>query len=111
MSKSKKIQTVYADIWDYLEELGIEEVRHYYKEFKREPDYNLAQYGEMRISYWEVRELYANAGYKNMREVYKRAPRTGDAARGDYKISDDEVWNIYKYDVGYVVREFLRVNG
>lgn len=108
LSKSKARQNVYADIWGYLEELGAEEVRHYVSGFPREIDYNLVQYGEMRVYYDEIRDMYANAGYNRVTEVYKRASR--NAERGDYKVSDSELWDMYKRDVRNVVNEFLERN-
>jgi len=104
LSNSPVSQAIYSDIWGYLEELGIDEVKHYMGAFPRETDFNLVQYGEMRIYYAEIREMYVNAGAKQYGETYKRA-RNGNAA-GDYKISDDQLWEFYKRDVARIAREF-----
>lgn len=49
MSRSATLQYIYSDIWDYLEELGAEEVAHYRSSFPRESDFNLVNYGSMRV--------------------------------------------------------------
>lgn len=104
LSKSPVLNAIYNDIWDYLEDLGTDEVKRYMNAFPRETDYNLVQYGNMRIYYSEIREMYVNAGAKQYSETYKRA-RNGNAA-GDYKISDDQLWEFYKRDVARIAREF-----
>ena len=89
-SKNKKLNNVLTTIEEQLINLGLEEVKHYYNEFKTESDYNIAQYGNLLIYYVEVREMYANCGYKSI-----------------VKMSDSKVWEIYKRQVGYVVRQLL----
>ena len=89
-SKNVKLNKVLMGIYEDLKELGVEEVRRYRDEFKHEPDYNIAQYGNMLIYFYDIREFYKNAGYKSMD-----------------KMSDSKVWNIYKRQVGYVARKML----
>ena len=89
-SKNKKLNGVLNDILESLEELGVEEVRHYYDNFRNETDYNLAQYGNLLVYYYQVKELYSRNGYKTLE-----------------KWSDQKVWETYKRQVGYVVRYML----
>lgn len=63
------------------------EIRRYFREFPNEPDYNLAQYGNVLIYYYQVREMYRRHGYKSMD-----------------RLSDSKVWEIYKRQVGYIAR-------
>lgn len=74
-----------------LEDLGLEEIKHYFQEptFKREPDYNIAQYGNLLIYYDDIRELYKECGYKV----------------DNY--SDTQLWNFYKGIVGQVTRAIV----
>lgn len=90
-SKNVKLNTVLMGIYEDLKELGIEEVKRYKEEFKYEPDYNIAQYGNMLIYFYDIREFYKNAGYKSFE-----------------KMSDSKVWEIYKRQVGYVARILIR---
>lgn len=106
LSKSPVLNAIYSDIWEYLEELGIDEVKHYMNAFPRETDFNLVQYGCMRIYYCEIREMYANAGAKGYLDVYKRG--RGENVAGDYKISNDQLWENYKRDVRRIAQIFAR---
>ena len=90
-SKNKKLNGVLNEIEEQLLELGLEEVKHYYDEFKYESDYNIAQYGNLLVYYGDVQELYQRNGYKT-------------------KFSDMKVWEIYKHQVGYVTRQLMRAN-
>ena len=87
-SKNKKLNSVLNEIHDQLIDLGLEEVKHYYNEFRYETDYNIAQYGNLLIYYVDVKQMYANCGYKSIE-----------------KMSDNKVWEIYKRQVGYIVRD------
>lgn len=89
-SKNVKLNTVLNGIYEDLKELGIEEVRRYRDEFKHETDYNIAQYGNMLIYFYDIKEFYKNAGYKSIE-----------------KMSDSKGWEIYKRQVGYVARKML----
>lgn len=90
LSVNKKTNIVLNDIYEDLQELGIEEVKRYKKAFPREIDYNLVQYGNMRIYYDDIRELYKKANIKTMENA-----------------SDDFLWRKYKEQVGYVARFYF----
>ena len=90
-SKNQKLNNVLTSIYDSLQELGVEEVKRYYNEFSNELDYNIAQYGNLLVYHYQVRELYKE--YKTLANV-----------------SDDKLWNIYKRQVGYVARLMLKDN-
>ena len=64
-SKNVKLNAVLNGIYEDLQELGVNEVRRYKEEFKHETDYNIAQYGNMLVYYYDIREMYKNAGYKS----------------------------------------------
>lgn len=89
-SKNKKLNGVLNDILESLQELGIEEVARYYKEFNNEKDYNIVQYGNLLIYYDDIRELYRRNGYTSLD-----------------KMSDNRIWDIYKRQVGYVARTLV----
>ena len=89
-SKNKKLDGVLNDILDSLKDLGLEEVKRYYKEFRNYKDYNIVEYGNLLIYYDDIRELYTSNGYKSVE-----------------KMSDNKVWETYKRQVGYVVRRLL----
>lgn len=89
-SKNKKLNGVLNDILESLQELGIEEVARYYKEFNNEKDYNIVQYGNLLMYYDDIRELYRRNGYTSLD-----------------KMSDNRIWDIYKRQVGYVARTLI----
>lgn len=89
-SKNVKLNKVLMGIYEDLQELGINEIKRYYNDYKFEPDFNIAQYGNMLIYFYDIREFYKNAGYKSIE-----------------KMSDGKVWEIYKRQVGYVARKML----
>lgn len=90
-SKNTKLNKVLNIILDDLQELGLNEVKRYMKEFPNEIDYNIAQYGNMIIYYYDVRQMYLNAGYKTIESW-----------------NDQKIWETYKCQVGYVAREMVR---
>ena len=90
-SKNKKLNGVLNDILDSLKELGLEEVKRYYKEFRNYKDYNIVEYANLLIYYEDIRELYKSNGYKSID-----------------KMSDSKVWETYKRQVGYVARYMIR---
>lgn len=92
-SKNLKLNNVLTGIYEDLKDLGIDEIKRYYNEFKSEIDYNIVQYGNMLIYYYDIRKFYENAGYKSME-----------------KMSDNKIWEIYKRQVGYVARLMLKEN-
>ena len=69
---------------------SVDEIKHYKKEFPREPDFNLAQYGNLIIYYYDLRQMFIRCGYSE-----KHLKR----------ISDARLWEMYRYRVGEVVRK------
>ena len=72
-------------------EESMNNIRRYVKTFPNEPDYNLAQFGNLMVSSSQVREFYRDCGYKSMKNV-----------------SNNKVWAIYLKQVGYVARQLLK---
>ena len=89
-SKNKKLNTAFQAIFDDLQALGIEEVRHYKKEFSNEKDFNIAQYGNMLVYFDDIRKFYKQAGYKTLD-----------------KGSDEKIWELYLRQVGFVARFYF----
>lgn len=95
LSNNRKYNAVANEILSDLltihdtEKESREEIAHYRKEFPREPDFNLAQYGNMLIYFYQVREMFVRCGYseKNLQRV-----------------SDSRLWKMYLCRVGEVVR-------
>lgn len=83
------LNEIYADLLSIsdTEEQSRNEVKRYVNEFRRVDDCNIAQYGNMLIYYYQVRDMYRKHGYKSMD-----------------RISDNQVWAIYLRQVGYVAR-------
>lgn len=81
-------------IEENLLQFGKDEIKRYMKEYPNEPDYNIVDYGNMLIYYWEVRQMYIKAGYKSFE---------------DNRISDSKMWEIYKRRVGYVARQIIKI--
>lgn len=92
-SKNTKLNTVLNQIEDDLKCLELPEIARYMKDFPNEPDYNLAQYGNMLLYYCDIRKMYTDAGYK----IFE-----------GNRISDNKMWEIYKRQVGYVARELMK---
>ena len=92
-SKNTKLNTVLNQIEENLLQFGKDEIKRYMKEYPRETDYNISQYGNMLVYYWEIRKMYINAGYKTFE---------------NNKISDSKMWEIYKRQVGYVARQIMK---
>ena len=98
-STNKKLNAVLNEIRDDLFHISdtkaesIREVKRYKKEFPKEADYNIAQYGNMIIYYDDVRKMYDKAGYATVK-----------------KYSNDKLWETYKRQVGWVVRNTPEFN-
>ena len=98
-SKNKKLNGVLNDIHTQLLEMcdteneSICEIKHYAKEFPKELDYNIAQYGNLIVYHDDVLAMYKKYGYKSLD-----------------RLSNGAIWNIYKRQVGYVVRYILDNN-
>lgn len=70
---------------------SINQISAYVKDFKKEPDYNIAQHGNLLIYIYDIKEFYNNCGYKS----------TG-------RMSYSRIWELYKRQVGYVARRIVR---
>lgn len=90
-SKNKKLEGVLTRIEGQLLDLGLDEVKHYVESFPSEIDYNIAQYGNLLIYYYDVKQMYRDCGYVSLQ-----------------KMSDQKVWEIYKRQVGYVARQLIK---
>ena len=66
---------------------SINQILAYVKDFKKEPDCNIAQHGNLLIYFYDIKEFYKNCGYKS----------TG-------RMSDSKIWDLYKQHVGRVAR-------
>ena len=100
-SVNKKLENILQDIkYDLLHHMGankreaISEIRRYVKTFPKEPDHNLAQYGNVKASYYDIRRAYKKAGYGSTID----------------KMNDERLWNTYMRQVGYVARHILANN-
>lgn len=77
-SKNKKLNYVLNDIYSYLLEMGKDDIKRYMNFFSNEIDYNIYQYGNMRIYNDEIIELYKdykclkNASIDKLIDIYKR---------------------------------------
>lgn len=69
------------------------EIVRFYKEFPMFPDYNYVSYGNLLISYHDVRELFESCGYTSTKNI-----------------TDEEIWELYKSQVGHVIRELIKCN-
>lgn len=90
-SKNAKLNAVLNAIEDSLVEMGLDEVKRYYNEFKYEPDYNIVQYGNLLVYYNDVYDLYRECGYKSTD-----------------KFSTEKIWETYKRQVGYIARSLMK---
>lgn len=90
-SKNQKLNTLLSTIYDELMELGVEDVKRYKNAFPNETDFNIVQYGNLRIYYGNIRQLYSlESGYKSVKSW-----------------SNQKLWETYKRQVGYVVRNYF----
>ena len=89
-SKNVKLNKVLTEIEKDLLDLGVNEIKRYYNEFKNEVDFNIVQYGNMLIYYNDVYNFYRSCGYK-----------TTD------KMTQDKIWDLYKRQVGYVAKKII----
>lgn len=90
-SKNKKLNEVLNTIYNEVMEIGIDDIKRYYNEFKNYKDYNIYSYGNVRVYYDDIRELYKE--YKSLANA-----------------SDNKLENIYKRQVGYITRYIIRMN-
>lgn len=98
-SINKKLNTCLQAIADSLLEMcetpeeSLSEIKRYMREFPKEPDYNIAQYGNLFVYYDEIREFYKSCGY---------------SVKGVARRSNDDLWATYKHQVGYVANCLIR---
>ena len=84
-SKNKKLNYVLNDIYNYLMELGKDDIKRYMNAFQDKMDYNIYEFGNMRVYNDEIVELYKN--YKCLKNA-----------------SIDKLIDIYIRQVGYMAR-------
>lgn len=84
-SKNNKLNYVLNDIYNDLMELGKDDIKRYIQSFPNEIDFNIYQYGNMRVYNDEIRALYSD--YKCLKNA-----------------SINKLVNIYKRQVGYMAR-------
>lgn len=93
-SPNRKLNGVLSEIRDDLlyymggdPEEAKSEILRYKREFPRKSDFNIVEYGNLLVYYDDIRDFYRKHGYKSMD-----------------KLSDDALWDTYKRQVGWVVR-------
>lgn len=93
-SPNRKLNGVLSEIRDDLlysmgdnPDEAKSEILRYKREFPRMSDYNIVQYGNLLVYYDDIRDFYRKHGYKSMD-----------------KLSNDALWETYKRQVGWVVR-------
>lgn len=74
---------------------SLDEIRRYYHSFPDEPDYNIAQYGNLLVYYEQVRKFYDQCGYNTYGFKLEQ-------------YSDDAIWQLYKSHVGLAVRQIIK---
>ena len=90
-SRSKKLNNVLNEIHLSLlnihdtKEESVSEIKHYQENFKKEPDYNIYQYGNLLIWDEDIRDLY---------KEYKTVKRA----------NDEQLCACYMRQVGWVAR-------
>ena len=85
-SKNAILNIVLTGIYKQLKDFGVDEIKRYKKEFTKEKDFNLVQYGNLLIYYDQVRDFYKSCGFACARW------------------SNDKLWEMYKRQVGHIVR-------
>ena len=72
---------------------SLEQIRKYVREYRNEPDCNIAQHGNVLYTYAGIRDFYRNCGYKSTDNM-----------------SDSRLWATYLHQVGYVARQLVRTS-
>lgn len=72
---------------------SLEQIRAYVNEYRREPDCNIVQHGNVLYTYAGIRDFYRNCGYKTTE-----------------KMSNEKLWATYLHQVGYVARQLVRTS-
>ena len=84
------IETALLSILDTKAE-SLEQIRAYVNEYKKEPDCNIAQHGNVLYAYAGIRDFYRSCGYKTTE-----------------KMSNEKLWATYLHQVGYVARQLVK---
>ena len=69
----------------------IQELHRYMTSYKNEPDYSVAQHGNLLCYYDDIKDFYRRCGYKSTA-----------------RMSNNKIWELYKRQVGYVARRIVR---
>lgn len=96
MTNKEKNAALKAAIQSQLKELGLEEIKHYvftFNDWRKYPDYNLAEYGNLLVYFDDIRDLYRKCGYR----------------WAEYA-SDMKLWESYKRIVGYTASQMIANN-
>ena len=72
-------------------EESLSEIKRYMEHFPHEPDFNIVQYGNLLVYYDQLREFYHDCGCESMKDK-----------------NDDEVWETYKKNIGYVANQLIK---
>ena len=70
---------------------SINQILTYVKDFKKEPDCNIAKHGNLLCYYDDIKDFYKRCGYKSTA-----------------RMSNNKIWELYKRQVGYVARRIVR---
>ena len=98
---SNKMNKILNEIFEEFKEcMALEDIKRYKKEFRMLPDYNIAQYGNLLVYYYDIRKLFESCDYKNVEKTN---------TKGNYVISDETLWNRYKSLVG-IVADYIVAN-
>lgn len=95
-STNRKTNNLLCAIQDQLlkmcdtEQSSLDEIRHYMTDYPQEPDYNIADHGNLMVYYVDIRKMYLDCGYKSLNRV-----------------SNDAIWQIYRSNVGYVATRLV----
>lgn len=96
-STNPKLERVLCEIEKQLLNLGgtrkeaLEEIKHHKRDFPKECDFNIAQFGGVLAAHDDIRAMYKKAGYKSLD-----------------KLSNDAIWETYKRQVGFVARKLTK---
>ena len=90
-SSNKKTNAILTSIYEELQELGVEEIKRYKKEFPFEIDYNLFSYGNLTIYTWDIMKAYEKAGYKV-----------------NFEKDGNKFVEAYKRQVGYIATKYFK---
>lgn len=100
-SVNNKLNETLMDIEEQLletmggdREEALSQILRYYKEFYKDPDFCIAQYGNLLVYHDQVYNFYYQHDYRCV-----------------LRMSVDKRWQVYLHQVGYVARRLLKENG